>query len=128
MDVNFFSQNPYMLSWSGMFRFYTLFKVALIKSRCMFTSGLVLCSCISFFMLLIHLAFLLCSLYCHILYQIVLLLLHLVVGMSSCILHQLVGKIFFHYFEGHILSVLLDLISLPFKSSFFYQYILIYLF
>ena len=53
--------------------------------------------------------------------------LHPVVGMSSSILHLLVNRNFFRNLECTVLIVLLDPVSVSFKSPLFRQYILTFL-
>ena len=68
MVVNFFNQNPCIPSEPGVFQF-DFFSVILGKSMSISAFGLSSSLSNSFTMLLIHSAFLLCSLGCHILLQ-----------------------------------------------------------
>ena len=69
MDVNFYDQNPCMLSWHGVLQFGTLLSVILSESGCIFALEPSSGPCNSFLMLFIHSVFLSCSFCSHILLQ-----------------------------------------------------------
>ena len=68
MKANFLNQNPCNPSWPGVFQF-DIFSVVLSKSMCISAFGSSSSPSNSFVILLIHSAFLLCSLGCYILFQ-----------------------------------------------------------
>ena len=116
IDVSFLNQNPWMPSWPGVFYFVTCLSITLSESRCMFSSGSSFSLYNSFFMLFIHLAFLICSILisCS---NFFLFPLYPVNHLSLHFFHWL-GKIFIRYFRT--LFILLDPVSKTFKSSFFF--------
>ena len=87
-----------MPSYPGVFQFDTFLSVALSESRCIFAFGASSSPSNSFPVLLIHSAFLLCSLRWHICFKIVSVLCHLIVSMCWSILPLLTDGIFFRCF------------------------------
>ena len=124
IDVNFYNQNPCMPSWPGIFQFCTFLNFALSDSRSMSTSGSSLSSCYFFpYYLSIQPSYTFSILIFYT--KIDLLPLHPVFGISSSILLLFVDRIFFISLES---LVLLDSVMLSFRSFFFHQYLLSYLF
>ena len=97
MEVNVLNQNPCIPSWPGVFHFY-YFSVVLSESMCIFTFCHSSSPSNSFPMLLVHSAFLLCSLGCYILLQ------NCLASLASSCWYvfvpspRLVGRIFFRCF------------------------------
>ena len=109
-----------MSTWPGIFLFGTFSSAALSESRIFFAFSPSSSPSNSFPTLLIHSAFLLCSLRSSILLQIVFFFVIRLLGMSSCILHQPVfGMSCFVYIVLTCLDIILFfLLSLVFSYLF----------
>ena len=123
----FKNQNPWMSSWTGIFKFGTFLCITQWTSSSISASRPSLSPCSSCFMLIIDLSFLIYSFSSIFYSKIVLFPLNPFAGLSSCILHLLLSRIFFYHFVKSCFIVLLDSNLVSFESCFFRQYLLIYL-
>ena len=103
---------------------FVFFSIALNNSKHISTTGDSSYSCIPFFMLFIHSAFLSCSFSFYILLQNLFFPLHLVTGLFSCIQRLLLGRICFLFLNGffclYCLTLSCYLLSIPSFANIFW--------